>query len=105
MTDTVEPAVATAEVSSIRTVYLSVEDHESLHAIARIQETSASALVRSFLDDYLNGDLTVAKIKPKKTTVWVDPQFWDEVRAKTTVDGIAIAQVIQAGMTRLRGDK
>jgi hypothetical protein len=35
----------------------------------------------------------------------VDPQFWDEVRTKTTADNIAIAQVIQAGMTRLRGDK
>jgi len=100
-----ERAATQTEIDSIRTVYLTPEDHESLHAIARAQESSASALIRSFLDDYLHGKLKITKVKPRKTTVWVDPAFWEDVRARATLENVAIAQIIQAGMVRLRGGK
>lgn len=100
-----ERAASQTEIDSIRTVYLTNEDHESLHAVARAQESSASALIRSFLDDYLNGQLKIVKVKPRKTTVWVNPDFWEEVRAKATEENVAIAQIIQAGMARLRGGR
>jgi len=100
-----ERAASQTEIDSIRTVYLSPSDHESLHAFARAQDSSASALIRSFLDDYLNNKLKVVKIKPRKTTVWVDPTFWEEVRAKAQEENVAVAQIIQAGMARLRGGK
>jgi len=45
------------------------------------------------------------KVKPRKTTVWVDPTFWEEVRTKATDENVSIAQIIQAGMARLRGVK
>jgi predicted DNA-binding ribbon-helix-helix protein len=100
-----ERAASQTEIDSIRTVYLTHEDHESLKAIARAQDSSSSALIRSFLDDYLNDKLKITKVKPRKTTVWVDPTFWEEVRTKATDENVSIAQIIQAGMARLRGVK
>lgn len=92
-----------AESDSIRTIYLSEEDRDTLQAIARAQGVSASALVRTFFDEYLAGKLVPAKRKPRKTSVWMTAEAWTAVREKSTNDGLSIAEIIRAGLDRLRG--
>lgn len=91
------------EAGSIRTVYLANADHEALHAIARAQGVSVSALIRTFFADYLNGKLTPVKDRPRKTSVWMPMDEWTLVREKTTSEKTSIGEVIAAGLDRLRG--
>ena len=88
---------------SIRSVYMSEEDKDALASIASLQKTSASDVVRVIFDDYLAGKLEVVKPVPGKTSIWIDPEKWAAVRAKTAEDKVPISLVIAAGMRRLRG--
>ena len=90
-------------VETTRTIYMSDDTREALDSIGTVQDVPASALIRKIFDDYLSGKLVVVDEKPRKTSIWIDPEKWEQLRERTSEQKISIAKVIEAGARRLRG--
>lgn len=101
MTDT--PPRLDGATESIRTAYMSQDNHEALRSMAEASGTTGSAILRRIFDDYLAGKLTIAEDRPVKTSLWIPPEDWEKLKVATRDDRISIARVIDAGMRKLRG--
>lgn len=91
------------ETDRLRTVYMSVEDRETLHSVAEVQEIHASTIARQIFADFLSGKLKVTTPPPHKTSLLVEDQMWEDVMKKCREEGVSIRKVLAAGIARLRG--
>lgn len=92
----------TTETDRLRTIWMSTDDRETLHASADVQEVHASSIVRQIFRDYLAGKLKVTPPTPHKTSILVEDELWEAVMAKAKRDGISVRKVLAAGIARLR---
>jgi hypothetical protein len=92
----------TTEADSLRTVHLQPDDRETLASAKDTMDTTASAIIRTILKDYVAGKLRVVPTRAHKTSVLVDDELWAQAVAKSQAEKTSISRVVAAGIARLR---